>query len=133
MVELMAVLIILGLLAAVVVRNFVGQVDKGRKVTTKANLRLLHTAVNQFHMDTGRWPTESEGLIVLIEQPADVTNWPPGGYLETTDLPKDGWGNDFIYEAMPQSGRPFVIKSLGADAQEGGEDYDEDLYSTDAS
>jgi general secretion pathway protein G len=133
MVELMAVLIILGLLAAVVVQNFVGQVDKGRKTTTKANLRLLHTAVNQFHMDTGRWPTESEGLSVLIQQPPDVTNWPPGGYLETTDIPKDGWGNDFIYEVMPQSGKPFVIKSLGADAQEGGEGLNEDLYSTDAS
>jgi general secretion pathway protein G len=52
MVELMAVLIILGLLAAVVVRNFVGQTDKARVTTTKANLRLLHNAVNQFKMDT---------------------------------------------------------------------------------
>jgi general secretion pathway protein G len=133
MVELMAVLIILGLLATVVVRNFVGQVDKGRVTTTKANLRLLHTTVNQFHMDTGRWPTPDEGLAVLILQPADVTNWPPGGYLETTDMPKDGWGNDFIYEAMPESGKPFVIKSYGADGQEGGEGYNADLYSTDAS
>jgi general secretion pathway protein G len=84
-------------------------------------------------MDTGRWPTESEGLTILIQQPPDVINWQTGGYLETTDLPKDGWGNDFIYEVMPQSGRPFVIKSLGADAQEGGEGYNADLYSTDAS
>jgi len=133
MVELMAVLIILGLLATVVVSNFVGQVDKGRVTTTKANLRLLHTAINQFHMDTGRWPTPDEGLSVLIQQPADVTNWQTGGYVETTDLPKDGWGNDFIYEAMPESGRPFVIKSFGADGQEGGEGYNVDLYSTDAS
>lgn len=133
MVELMAVLIILGLLMAVVVQNFVGQVDKGRKTTTMANLRLLHTAVNQFHMDTGRWPGEDEGLTVLIQQPMDVQNWQPGGYLETTDLPKDGWGNDFIFELYPESGKPFVIKSLGADAQEGGENYDADLYSTDAS
>jgi general secretion pathway protein G len=133
MVELMAVLIILGLLMAVVVQNFVGQVDKGRKTTTMANLRLLHTAVNQFHMDTGRWPGEDEGLTVLIQQPTDVQNWQPGGYLETTDLPPDGWGRDFIFELYPESGKPFVIKSLGADGQEGGEDYDADLYSTDAS
>ena len=133
MVELMAVLIILGLLMAVVVRNFVGQVDKGRVTTTKANLRLLHSAVNQFHMDTGRWPGEDEGLTILIEPPTDVMNWQPGGYLDTTDLPMDGWGNEFIYELYPESGKPFVIKSLGADAQEGGEGYDADLYSTDAS
>ncbi len=133
MVELMAVLIILGLLAAVVVRNFVGRVDDARVKITKASLRELHTAVNQFHMDTGRWPSEDEGLTVLIQQPTDVTNWQTGGYLETVEIPKDGWNNDFIYELYPESGKPFVIKSLGADAQEGGEGYDTDLYSTDAS
>ena len=74
MVELMAVLIILGLLAAVVVQNFVGQVDEARVKITKASLRQLHTAINQFHMDTGRWPTEEEGLTVLVQQPADVTS-----------------------------------------------------------
>jgi general secretion pathway protein G len=132
MVELMAVLIILGLLAAVVVRNFVGQIDKGKVVQTKTNLRLLHTAVNQFHMDTGRWPGEDEGLSVLINPPTDVTNWQMGGYLETTEIPMDGWGREFIYELYPESGKPFVIKSLGADGQEGGEGYDVDLYSTDA-
>jgi general secretion pathway protein G len=132
MVELMAVLIILGLLAAVVVKNFVGQVDKGRVITTKASLRQLHTAVNQFHMDTGRWPTEQEGLTVLVQQPADVTNYPPGGYIETTQIPKDAWGRDFIFELLPESGKPFVIKSLGADGQEGGEGYNADLLSTDA-
>jgi general secretion pathway protein G len=132
MIELMAVLIILGLLAAVVVKNFVGQVDRGRVITTKASLRQLHTAINQFHMDSGRWPTEEEGLSVLVQQPADVTNWPPGGYIETTDIPKDAWGHDFKFELYPASGRPFVIKSLGADGQEGGEGYNADLLSTDA-
>ncbi|MBN2130633.1 MAG: type II secretion system major pseudopilin GspG [Sedimentisphaerales bacterium] len=131
MVELMAVLIILGLLAGVVVKNFVGQVDKGKMTTTKANLRLLHSAVNQFYMDQGRYPSEDEGLYALIDAPAEVENWPPGGYLETTDIPTDGWGRDFIYELYPESGKPFVIKSLGADGQEEGEGYDADLLSTD--
>ncbi len=133
MVELMAVLIILGLLAAVVVRNFVGKIDQGKVIQTKANLKLLHTAINEFHMDCGRWPGEDEGLTVLIQQPPDVTTYPPGGYLDTTDLPKDAWGRDFLYELNPESGKAFVIKSLGADGQEGGEGYDADLYSTDAS
>ncbi len=132
MVELMAVLIILGLLAAVVVRNFVGQTDRARVTTTKANLKLLHMSVNQFKMDTGRFPAEEEGLAILIEPPSDVENWQPGGYLETTELPKDGWGNDFIFELYPESGKPFVIRSLGADGEEGGEDYDADMLSTDA-
>ncbi len=132
MVELMAVLIILGLLAAVVVKNFVGQVDKGRVITTKASLRELHTAINQFHMESSRWPAEQEGLTVLVQQPADVTNYPPGGYIETTQIPKDAWGRDFIYEPYPETGRPFVIKSLGADGQQGGDGYNADLLSTDA-
>lgn len=132
MVELMAVLIILGLLAAVVVKNFVGQVDKAKVVTTKASLKLLHTAVNEFNMDCSRWPTEDEGLSALVQQPADATNWRPGGYLDTTDIPKDGWGRDFIYELHPESTKPFVVKSLGADGEPEGEGYNADLYSTDA-
>jgi general secretion pathway protein G len=133
MVELMAVLVILGLLMAVVVRNFVGHTDKARVITTKASLKSLHFAVNQFKMDTGRYPTEDEGLSVLIEPPLDEeTDYQPGGYLETTDIPKDGWGRDFEYRRYTEDGKPFVIISYGADGEEGGEGYDADLWSTDA-
>jgi general secretion pathway protein G len=132
MIELMAMLIIIGLLATLVVTKVATKIDQARVTTTKANLKLLHNAVNQFKMDTGRFPTEEEGLMALIEQPSDVTRYEPGGYLETTEIPKDGWGNDFIYELSPETGKPFVIKSLGADGEEGGEDNDADLYSTDA-
>jgi general secretion pathway protein G len=129
--EVMAVLIIIGLLATLVVTKVAGKIDQARVTTTKANLKSLHAAVNQFKMDTGRFPSEDAGLIELIEQPSDVINYEPGGYLETTDIPKDAWGRDFIYELFPESGKPFVIKSLGADGEGGGEDYDADLLSTD--
>jgi len=132
MVELMAVLIILGLLATLVVRKFAAQVDKARVTTTKTNLKILHSSVMQFKMDTGRFPTEEEGLDVLINEPVDVIGYAPGGYLESTELPKDGWGNEFIYQRNPESGKPFVIISYGADGDEGGEAYDADLNSTDA-
>ena len=132
MVELMAVLIILGLLATVVVRNFIGQTDKARVTTTKANLKVMHNAVLQFKMDTGRYPTEEEGLYALIEEPVDVTGWQPGGYLNSTDIPKDAWGHEFIFQLDPESGKPFVIISYGADDEPEGEDYNFDLYSTDA-
>ena len=132
MVELMAVLIILGLLATVLVRNFMGSTDKARVTTTKVNLRLLHGAVTQFKMDTGQFPTEEDGLMALIEPPSDETNYQPGGYLETTETPKDGWGHEFVYQLWPESGKPFVIISYGADGEEGGEGYDADLHSTDA-
>jgi len=132
MVELMAILIIIGLLATLVVTKVATKIDDARVTTTKANLKILHSAVNQFKMDTGRFPTEEEGLMALVEQPSDVISYEVGGYLETTEIPQDGWGNDFIYELYPESGKPFVIKSFGADGEEGGEDYDADLYSTDA-
>ncbi len=132
MVELMAVLIIIGLLATLVVTKVATKIDQARVTTTKANLKILHSAVNQFKMDTSRFPSEEMGLEELLEQPSDVENYEPGGYLETTEIPKDGWGNEFIYELFPESGKPFVIKSLGADGEEGGEDYDADLHSTDA-
>jgi len=106
--------------------------QESRVITTKTNLRILHNAVLQFKMDTGRFPTEEEGLTALIEKPADVkVAWEPGGYLNTPKIPKDGWGNDFIYELYPESGKPFVIISLGADGEEGGEGYEADLFSTD--
>ncbi len=131
-IEIMAVLIILGLLATVVAVNVVGRIDRARVVATKTSLKKLHSAVLAFKMDTGYYPSEEDGLLELVEEPSDVENWQPGGYLETTDVPKDGWGRDFIYELNPEGGRPFRIVSLGADGQEGGEGYDADLYSTDA-
>ena len=132
MLELMAVIIIIGLLAGSVVIKVAGKIDKARMTTTKANLKMLHSAVNQFKLDTSRFPDEEEGLTVLIEKPSDVTDYEPGGYLETTEIPKDAWGEEFIYERFPESGKPFVIISYGADKEEGGEDYDADLFSTDA-
>jgi general secretion pathway protein G len=132
MIELMAMLIIIGLLATLVVTKVATKIDQARVTTTKANLKVLHSAVTQFRMDTGRLPTEEEGLMALIEQPSDVVRYETGGYLETTEIPKDGWGNEFIYELSPETGKSFVIKSLGADGKEGGEGNDADLYSTDA-
>ena len=129
MVELMAMLIIIGLLATLVVTKVTSKIDQARVTTTKANLKILSSAVNQFRMDTGRFPAEDMGLLDLIEQPTDVIIWEPGGYVETTELPLDGWGNEFVYEPYPESGKEFAIRSFGPDGEEGTED---DLLSTDA-
>ncbi len=129
LVEIMAVVLILALLMGIAAKNFIGMTDKARVTTTKATLKELHAAVNMFKLDTGRYPTEEEGLRALIEQPSDVTGWV--GYLETTEIPKDAWKNELVYLLNPESGKPFVIISYGADGKEGGEGYDADLYSTD--
>ena len=132
LVELMAVLLIVALLAGVAARNFMGQTERAKVTTTKATLRMLHGAVQMFKLDTGRYPSEEMGLQELVEQPADVENWTPGGYLDTTSVPRDAWRNDFVYQLNPESGMPFVIISYGADGRESGEGYDADLWSTDA-
>ena len=117
MVELMAILVIIGLLAEV--------------VSTKASLKVLHASVIQFKLDTGRYPTEEENLDALVNPPSDVEYYEPGGYLETNAIPKDGWGNDFVYELYPDDGKPFRVVSYGADGEPDGEEYDADLSSTD--
>ena len=131
-IEVMAVIVIIGILAGIVAVNVVGRIDKARVTSTRANLKVLHNSVIQFKLDTGRYPTEEAGLQELVEQPTDVTGWNTGGYLETTQIPKDAWHHDFIYQLFPESGKPFVIISYGADGQEGGQSNDADLYSTDA-
>ena len=133
LVEVMAVLIIVGLLAGVAVKSFMGQTEKAKLIATNANLKVLHEAVQLFQMDTSRYPTEEEGLLSLVEEPADAEGWNiEGGYLTTTDLPQDGWKRDFDYRLDPGNNQPFVIISYVADGEEGGEGYNVDLWSTDA-
>ena len=133
LVEIMAVVLILALLMGIAAKNFIGMTDKARVTTTKATLKELRGAVNMFKLDTGRYPSEDMGLIELVEEPTDVEGWNPEGYLESTEVPQDAWDNDFIYMLNPESGKPFVIISYGADGKEGGEENtpDWDLWSTD--
>jgi general secretion pathway protein G len=131
--ELMAVIVIIGLLAAVVGQNVMGKIEKAKVISTIASLDILHEAVGQFKFDTGHYPSEEDGLEALVIMPSDVTSWEPGGYLKTTTVPTDSWGNEFDYIVEPtESGKPYVVVSYGADGEEGGEDYDADLWSTDA-
>lgn len=82
-------------------------------------------------MDTGRYPTGEEGLRVLIEEPAGVTGWNDGGYLDTAEIPRDSWGREFVFILKPEERIPFIIMSYGADGAPGGEGDDADLSSTD--
>lgn len=130
LVELMAVLLIIALIAGLAAKNFMGSTEKAKVVATKATLATLHGAVNMFKLDTGYYPSEEVGLIELVEQPMDLEGWDPAGYLEQTTVPKDAWKNEFVYILSPESGKPFVIISFGADGKEGGTGYDRDIEST---
>jgi len=131
-IEIMAVIVIIGLLAGMVSIKVMSKVEDARIQTTKASLKTLDSAIQQFKMDTSRFPTEEEGLLALVEAPTDVTGYPEGGYLNSKTVPKDAWRHDFVYLLNPEPGIPFEIVSYGADGEQGGEGHNADLKSNDA-
>jgi len=98
-------------------------------VRTKAQIASLEAAVEVFKTDTGRYPTEEEGLTALIEKPANADKW-NGPYIKGSYQSKDAWSNDFTYD-VDSAGDKFTIISYGADGKEGGEGLNKDLLSTD--
>lgn len=128
LIEIMVVVVILGILAAMVVPQVMGNVDKAQIAKVKQDIRAFETALNLFKLDNYKYPTTEQGLQALVVQPNDPTirNWKPGGYL-TGGLRKDPWQNDYRYVYPGQHGLEFDIYSLGADNQEGGEGINADI------
>jgi len=116
-------------LSAVTGCDFYPSPPRAHVVKTMANLKVLHEAVDLFHMDVGRYPTQQEGLSALITKPANAKEWCEGGYLERAVLPKDGWNRDFHYVANPSENVPFTIISFGEDGRKGGRGDNADLSS----
>lgn len=132
LIELMVVIIILGLLAAIVMPRIVGETDKARYGTALAQMRILEDALKRYKLDSGFFPTTEQGLESLVQQPTTGTlprNWPEGGYLDKQEVPLDPWGNAYIYISPGQHGPDYDLKSLGADGLEGGETYNADIES----
>ncbi len=127
--ELMVVVIILSLLAMLALPRFFGRVDDARITTVRVQIQSLETAIRLFYLDTGFYPTTEQGLKALVEKPGDAKNWREGGYLEKGMVPKDSWGNDYIYRSPGESGREYEIYSLGRDGKEGGSGIDADIKS----
>ncbi len=127
LIELMIVIVILGLLAAMVMPNLTGKASEAKKKLTCVQMKSLYNgALKDFKLDNGSYPTTSEGLEALVKNPdpSKYTNYAKGGYLEDGKLPKDAWGHDFIYI---NSGGKVEIISLGSDGKEGGEDEASDI------
>jgi general secretion pathway protein G len=127
LIEIMVVVIIIGLLAAVVVPQFLGRVDDARISKAKQDIQAIETALTMYKLDNFRYPTTEQGLRALVEKPNDETvrNWRAGGYLKRVN--KDPWGNDYQYANPGTHGGDFDLYSLGADAQPGGENVNADI------
>jgi general secretion pathway protein G len=126
LIEIMVVVIIIGLLAAVVVPQFLGRVDDARVAKAKQDIQALETALTLYKLDNFKYPGTDQGLAALATKPNDpsVRNWRIGGYLKKVN--KDPWGNDYQY-AYPGTHGEYDLYSLGADGQPGGEGADADI------
>jgi general secretion pathway protein G len=123
LIELLLVLVILAILAAVVVPRFTGRSEQARTTAAETDIAGMETALDAFEIDIGRFPTTDEGLAALVEPPAgvDAQAW-QGPYLKR-DLPRDPWGNDYVYEQPGRfNTRGFDLSSAGADGRAGTED-----------
>ena len=120
LIEIMAVVLIMGMLAAIVGTFVVGQIDKARVATARAQIKQIESALTFYQMDNGRFPTSEQGLSALVDPPSvgpEPRNFRPGGYLQGGAVPRDPWDNPYSYQFPGEVNKhSFDLWSLGADA-----------------
>lgn len=131
LIEIMVVVVIMGILAALVVPKLMGRADDARIIAAKQDIATVMQALKLYKLDNQRYPTTEQGLQALIAKPTEgpaANGWKTGGYLDK--LPKDPWGNPYQYLSPGIKGEIDVI-SLGGDGQPGGVGNDADIGSWD--
>ena len=123
--EVLIVLSIIALIAAVVGPRVIGYLGTAKSETAELQINNLASAVQLFYVDTGRYPSEAEGLSVLMTRPAGDADW-NGPYMPTGEALVDPWGRDYLYEPPGDDGS-FTIRTLGRDGAQGGSGEDSDL------
>jgi general secretion pathway protein G len=129
LIELMVVIVILGILAGLIIPRIMSRPEEARRSKARLQIESLETALKLYKLDNFTYPTTEQGLQALVEPPTVGTlpkNWRKGGYLEKGKVPKDPWGNDYVY-LSPGTHGDFDIISYGADGEQGGEDKDQDV------
>lgn len=126
LIELMIVVVILGLLATIVMPKILSRPDQARRVKAKADIRSIQSALALFKTDTGRFPTTSEGLEALVNNPG-IKGFNADGYLES--VPVDPWGNRYVYLSPGIRSKDYDLKSYGKDGEDGGVGDDADIES----
>jgi general secretion pathway protein G len=126
LIELLVVVIILGLLAALVGPRLLGRVGQSKQAAARVQIELLGAALDQFKLDTGRYPSAQEGLAALQANPANLAGW-SGPYLKK-DVPHDPWGSPYQYKSPGDHGE-YDLWSYGADQAPGGEGEAADVTS----
>jgi len=133
LIEIMVVIIILGILAMYVAPKLMGRPEEAKQVRAKMDIAALETALKLYKLDSGIYPGTEQGLLALVQKPETGVipkKWRQGGYLEKGKVPKDPWGNDYIYLSPGLKG-DFDIISYGADGVPGGENENKDITNWD--
>jgi len=128
--EILIVITILGILASLVAVKLMDRPGEARALKAEMDIKSLETALKLYKLDNAFYPTTEQGLSSLVEQPTTgriPTKWREGGYLEKSVVPKDPWGNDYLYLNPAVRNRDFDLWSYGADGEEGGEGEDGDV------
>ena len=119
-------MVIIGLLAGYVGPKLFAQIGKSESKVARAQIDALQKALDQYRIDTGRYPATEQGLAVLVQRPADEPKW--GGPYLAKAVPVDPWGRPYLYTS-PGSQGEYDLQSLGKDGQAGGDGDDADLTS----
>ena len=133
LIEIMVVIVILALLAALVGPRLIGRSDDAKVTDAKVQIKNIETALKLYKLDNGNYPTTEQGLSALVAKPLTgliPKNYKAEGYLESKKIPKDPWGNEYIYLSPGEHG-DFDIYSFGADGVKGGEGKNGDITSWD--
>ena len=128
--EMLIVIALIGLIMTFVSGNIIGKFNSAKVDSTKIQMKQLGVILDDFNRVCGFYPTTDQGLDALIKAPSgrECKNYDPAGFIKGSKVPKDGWGNDFIYES---DGSKFKITSLGGDNKAGGDGNDKDITSDD--
>lgn len=126
LIEIMVVVVIIGLLAAIVAPNLIGNIDRAAVTRARADIRTIDNALNLYRLDNFRYPSSDEGLQALVVSPGEASapNWKQ--YLRS--VPSDPWNNDYLYASPGRQG-DYEIYTFGADGQQGGEGINADIGS----
>lgn len=129
LIELLVVILILSILAALIIPRMVSKTSDARIAAAKSDISTMQSLLQQYQVDTGKFPSTEEGLQALASQPSGATGWK--GPYTTKGIPKDPWGNDYDYKSPSPSGTDFLITSYGSDGQAGGDGDAADITSDD--
>jgi len=133
LIELMVVIVILGILAGLIIPRIMGRPEEARRMKARVQMESMETALRLYKLDNGFYPSTEQGLQALVEAPTVgelPRAWRKGGYLEKGNVPKDPWGNEYVYLSPGLHG-DFDLVSYGTDGQPGGEDHNQDVNSWD--